>query len=86
MILKRFNIVRIILFLFPAFVFSQERCWVYFTDKKESVSIYKPNDFLTQESIDRRHSQEIAIIENASISEKPARSIGQALYVRWCGI
>lgn len=64
MILKRFNIVRIILFLFPAFVFSQERCWVYFTDKKESVSIYKPNDFLTQESIDRRHSQEIEIIEN----------------------
>ncbi len=31
-------------------------------------------------------SGEIAIIENASISEKPARAIGQALYVRWCKI
>ena len=29
-------------------------------------------------------SGEIAIIESQSISDKPARTIGQALYARWC--
>ena len=31
-------------------------------------------------------SGEIALMENTSISDKPPRAIGQALYARWCGI
>ena len=30
-------------------------------------------------------SGEIAIMENCSVSDKPARALGQALYVRWSG-
>ena len=31
-------------------------------------------------------SGEIALMENTTISDKPPRAIGQALYARWCGI
>jgi len=64
MSLRLFNIVKIIIFLFPAFIYGQDRCWVFFNDKDESLSIYQPNDFLSEKSIERRSDQGIEIIEN----------------------
>ena len=31
-------------------------------------------------------SGEIALIEDDTVSSKPPRAIGQALYARWCGL
>ena len=62
--LRLLNIVKIIFFLFPAFIYGQDRYWVFFTDKEQSISMYHPYDFLSQESLNRRINQGIEVIEN----------------------
>jgi len=64
MSLKPLNIAKIILFLLPALMYGQDRYWVFFSDKEESVSTYQPNNFLSERSIERRSNQGIEIVEN----------------------
>ena len=61
---RLFNIVKIALFLLPALVYGQERYWVFFSDKEESLSMFEETDFLSEESINRRAKQGLEIIEN----------------------
>lgn len=61
---RLFNIVNLLLFLLPALMYGQERYWVFFSDKQESLSLFQESDFLTEESIDRRLKQGIVTAEN----------------------
>ena len=54
-----------LLFLFlPTFMVAQNRYWVSFTDKIESLEQYKPTDFLNATSLQRRSEQGIEIQVN----------------------
>lgn len=61
---KLFNTVKILLLVLPSLLHGQDRYWVFFSDKAESIDLYKDSDFLTDESIDRRNAQGINIEEN----------------------
>ena len=64
MSLRPRNIVKILFFLLPVLTYGHDRYWVFFTDKEESISMYHPNDFLSQEALNRRVKQRIEVIEN----------------------
>ena len=64
MSLKRYNTVKIILFLLPTFLVAQNRYWVSFTDKDEAVEMFSPKDFLSDASMDRRSTQNLSIQTN----------------------
>ena len=58
------NTLKLLLLFLPTFVVAQNRYWVSFTDKHESMELYKPSDFLSTSSIERRASQNIEIQNN----------------------
>lgn len=62
--LRLLNIVKIVFFLFPTLLIGQDRYWVFFEDKEESVETYQLSDFLSTESIQRRAEQGIDIHVN----------------------
>jgi subtilisin family serine protease len=64
MSLRLLNIVKIVFFLFPTFLIGQDRYWVFFEDKQESVERFQLSDFLSTESIQRRAEQGIDVHVN----------------------
>lgn len=64
MSLRLKNIVKILFLFIPYVLIAQDRYWVFFEDKEESLSLYTPSDFLSNESLQRRFEQGIAVIEN----------------------
>lgn len=61
---KLFNIAKVLLLFLPTFLVAQNRYWISLTDKQESIELFKPTDFLTTKSIERRVSQDIEITSN----------------------
>ena len=64
MSLRLLNIVKIVFFLFPTLLIGQDRYWVFFEDKNESVESFQLSDFLSTESILRRAEQGIDVHVN----------------------
>ena len=61
---KLYNTAKVLLLFLPTFLVAQNRYWVSFTDKQESVDLFKPSDFLSAKSIQRRVNQNIEIANN----------------------
>ena len=58
------NTLKLLLLFLPTFLVAQNRYWVSFTDKNESIELYKPTDFLSTLSLERRANQNIEIQSN----------------------
>lgn len=64
MSLRLKNIVKLLFLLLPCSIVAQQKYWVFFEDKKESLRQFVEGDFLSQESIQRRIHQGIEIEQN----------------------
>lgn len=62
--LKLFKVVKLAILVLPTLLYGQERYWVFFADKAESIELFKESDFLSEESINRRNTQGIELKEN----------------------
>lgn len=61
MSLRLLNIVKVLFFVLPFIVKGQERYWVFFTDKNQSIELHREHSILSEEAQLRRHQQNIEI-------------------------
>lgn len=61
--LKLSNIVKILCLLIPFASIAQNKYWVFFTDKSESIQYYEDYSFMSDESLNKRKFQQILIDE-----------------------
>lgn len=62
--LKLSNIVKILCLLIPFASLAQDKYWIFFTDKSESIQYYEDHSFMSDESLKNRKLQQILIDEN----------------------
>ena len=61
MSLRQLTIVKILFFLFPTLLFGQDRYWVFFEGKEDSVESFQTSGFLSDGAIQRRIEQGIEL-------------------------
>lgn len=59
--LRLLNIVKLFLLILPFVVKGQERYWIFFTDKSQSIEVNRYNTILSEKALTRRLEQNIEI-------------------------